>query len=97
MINFSGIIIGVTSFIIIGVLHPVVVKCEYYFSYKIWPVFLVLGLISGAWSLMTANEILSGILGVLACCLLWCIRELREQKERVARGWFPSNPNRKDS
>ncbi|MBQ3377752.1 MAG: DUF4491 family protein, partial [Synergistaceae bacterium] len=45
--NWSGIIIGVVSFIIIGAFHPVVIKGEYYFGYKIWPVFLVLGLIAG--------------------------------------------------
>lgn len=92
--NWSGIIIGVVSFIIIGVFHPVVIKGEYYFGYKIWPVFLVLGLIAGALSLLTEDYTLSGILGILACVLLWCIKELKEQKERVKKGWFPKNPKR---
>ncbi len=92
--NYSGLILGVVSFLIIGIFHPVVIKCEYYFGEKIWPVFLFLGIICGIFSLMAENFLLSGVLGVLACVLLWCIRELKEQKRRVERGWFPQNPNR---
>lgn len=92
--NLSGIITGVISFLIIGILHPVVIKCEYYFSSKIWPVFLVLGLASCAGSLIIHSELCSAILGVLGCCLLWCIKELKEQEQRVAKGWFPANPKR---
>ena len=92
--NLSGIITGIISFLIIGILHPVVVKGEYYFSSKIWPVFLVLGLMACAGSLMIQSELVSSILGVLGCCLLWCIRELKEQEERVKKGWFPENPKR---
>ena len=92
--NFSGLITGIISFLIIGILHPVVIKCEYYFSSKIWPVFLVLGLIACAGSLMIQSELISSILGVLGCCLLWCIKELKEQEQRVKKGWFPANPNR---
>ncbi|MBQ5683504.1 MAG: DUF4491 family protein, partial [Peptococcaceae bacterium] len=25
----------------------------------------------------------------------WSIGELKEQRERVEKGWFPKNPNRK--
>lgn len=92
--NYSGIIIGVASFLIIGLFHPVVVKCEYYFSAQVWPVFLVLGIISLAISIFVNHMIMSSILGVLGCALLWSIRELKEQKERVEKGWFPKNPNR---
>lgn len=34
--NFMGLIVGAMSFIIIGVFHPIVIKCEYYFSAKGW-------------------------------------------------------------
>lgn len=44
MLNGSGILIGLTTFIVIGVFHPVVIKCEYYFSDRVWPVFLAGGL-----------------------------------------------------
>ena len=94
--NFSGIIIGVFAFVITGVFHPVVVKCEYYFSAKVWPLFLVTGIISAVISLSVESQIISGIFGILSFVLLWCIRELKEQEERVRKGWFPRNPNRKN-
>ncbi len=83
------------AFLIIGIFHPVVIKCEYYFGERVWPVFLVLGLLSGGASLLVEDGVLSGILGILSCVLLWCIRELKEQTRRVEQGWFPKNPNRK--
>lgn len=90
--NFNGIILGVISFFIIGMFHPIVVKCEYYFSERIWPLFLVLGILCGIFSLIVEDFLISGILGILACVLLWCIRELKEQTKRVERGWFPKKP-----
>ena len=96
MLNWSGIIIGVAAFLIIGIFHPVVIKGEYYFGERIWPVFLVLGLICGGASLVVEHHILSSLLGILSCVLLWCIRELKEQTKRVEQGWFPKNPKRVD-
>lgn len=92
--NWSGIIIGAAAFLIIGIFHPVVIKGEYYFGEKIWPAFLILGLICGAASLLVADFIISGILGILCFVLLWCIKEIKEQAERVKKGWFPENPKK---
>ncbi len=94
--HFSGIIIAVITFFAIGVFHPIVIKCEYYFSCKIWPVFLICGILFVAGSLFVENPILSSALGVTGCSCLWSIKELFEQRERVRKGWFPANPNRKD-
>ena len=33
---FNGIILGIASFLSIGVFHPIVIWCEYHFSYRIW-------------------------------------------------------------
>ena len=93
--NFQGIIIGVISFLVIGIFHPIVIKCEYYFSCRVWPFFLLAGIISIHVSLFIANSILSSALGVLGCSCIWSIRELFEQRDRVAKGWFPANPKRK--
>ena len=30
-LNFEGILIGIASLLIIGLFHPIVIKCEYYF------------------------------------------------------------------
>ena len=43
--NFQGIIIGVMAFLIIGVFHPIVIASEYYVGKKIWPLFLIVGIL----------------------------------------------------
>ena len=90
----SGLIIGAISFLIIGVFHPIVIKCEYYFTDKVWPIFLIGGLIFCVLSLFVHQVILSATLAVVGFTMLWCIGELEEQTERVKKGWFPENPNR---
>ena len=94
--NFTGIIIGLATFLIIGVFHPIVIKAEYYFGTKCWWVFMLTGIIFGAISLIVNNLILSTILGVIAFSSFWSILELKEQKERVRKGWFPAGPGHKD-
>jgi hypothetical protein len=94
--NFNGIIIGIAAFVIIGVFHPIVIKGEYYFGKRIWPAFLVAGLVFVALTLFIHNTILAAIVGVLGFSCLWSINELIEQEERVRKGWFPANPKRKD-
>ena len=93
--NYDGIIIGVITFILIGVFHPIVIKGEYYFGAKIWRCFLIVGLILCVLSLFTDQPILSATLSIAGFSSLWGINELKEQEERVKKGWFPQNPNRK--
>jgi uncharacterized membrane protein YuzA (DUF378 family) len=90
----SGLIIGAISFLIIGIFHPIVIKCEYYFTDKVWPFFLVGGIIFGVLSIFVQQIILSATLAVIGFTMLWSIGELKEQTERVKKGWFPENPNR---
>lgn len=90
-----GIILGLTAFFSIGCFHPIVIKCEYYFSYKIWPVFLVAGIFLLVGSIFICDVVISSVIGVIGFSCLWSIVELFEQKKRVAKGWFPENPNRK--
>lgn len=94
--QFYGLIIGAATFLIIGLFHPLVIKGEYYFGVKIWWVLLLLGLLGIAGSLIVANEVISILLGVFAFSSLWGIGEVFEQRKRVQKGWFPSNPKRKD-
>lgn len=92
--NFQGIFIGFITFIIIGMFHPVVIKGEYYFGKKIWPIFLMLGIVFIGSALFTKSSILSSVLGVTGFSCLWSIFEIIEQEERVKKGWFPSNSKR---
>lgn len=93
--NFSGIIIGVATFLVIGLFHPLVIKAEYYIGVRSWWLFLLLGVTAGIASLLVANLTLSIILGVVAFSSFWSIGEVFEQKKRVDKGWFPANPKRK--
>lgn len=88
---FEGIIIGIGAFLIIGIFHPIVIKGEYYIGKKIWPIFLIGGLISIVISLFVGNLILSALIGVLGFTFLWSIHEIIEQEKRVEKGWFPKN------
>lgn len=93
--NFTGLIIGVATFLCIGLFHPLVIKAEYHFGVGCWWVFLVLGLVCIAGSMLVASTILSTLLGVTAFSSLWSILELFKQRRRVEKGWFPKNPKRK--
>jgi uncharacterized membrane protein len=94
VLNFTGIIIGAATFALIGVFHPIVIKCEYYFTDKIWPVFLITGISAVAISFAVQETVLSVLLAIFGFSCLWSIIELKHQKRRVEKGWFPKNPAR---
>lgn len=93
---FTGIIIAVIAFVIIGIFHPIVIKTEYYTGVKLWWAFLLLGIVCLCGALFVENTIASAALGIVGASFLWSILELFEQRERVKKGWFPMNPKRKD-
>lgn len=93
--NLTGLVLGLCSFLIIGLFHPLVIKGEYYIGVKCWWGFLAGGLISGAASLMVSAFFWQTLLAVLAFSCFWSILEVFEQRERVRKGWFPANPRRK--
>lgn len=95
-LHFTGVLIAVCTFLIIGLFHPLVIKTEYYTGTRLWWVFLVLGLAVVGVAFMVENVFWSSVLGVLGASLLWSIGELFSQKKRVEKGWFPMNPKRKD-
>ena len=94
-LNFLGVIIGVVTFLIIGLFHPLVIKAEYYIGVRSWWLFLFLGIVAGVFSLLVESLVLSIILGVVAFSTFWSIGEELQQKKRVEKGWFPANPKRK--
>ena len=92
---FTGILIGLAPFLIIGLFHPIVIKAEDYLGTKCWWAFLLAGILFCGLSLIVANVILSTVFGVTAFSSFWSILELFEQKERVRKGWFPEGPGHK--
>ena len=53
--HLSGLVIGICTFLIIGIFHPIVVKAEYYWGTKCWWIFLLLGIGGAIASLYTDN------------------------------------------
>ena len=92
---FTGIIIAVSTFLAIGIWHPIVIKTEYYWGTRPWILYLIVGLACIVGALFIENAILSSIVGVFGASALWGIGELFAQKKRVEKGWFPKNPKRK--
>lgn len=93
-LHLFGLVTGVCTFLVIGIFHPVVVKCEYRFGTRCWWWFLVLGIIFALLSYLISDMFLSTVCGVVAFSSFWTIKEIFEQRDRVARGWFPANPGR---
>ena len=93
--NLTGLLIGISTFLIIGLFHPIVIKCEYYFGTRCWWVFLVLGIVGVCAAVWVEQLFYSSLLGVFSFSSFWTILEIFEQKQRVKKGWFPMNPKRK--
>ena len=92
--NFTGIIIGIATFLIIGLFHPIVIKGEYYFGVGCWWVFALMGVVTVVAALFVDNILISTLLAVWGASSFWRIHELFEQRERVRKGWFPKREKR---
>lgn len=92
--NLNGLIVGIATFLIIGVFHPIVIKAEYYLGTRSWPLFALAGVAACTGSVLIAGIVPSILLGVLGFSCFWSIVELFQQRKRVERGWFPKNPRR---
>ena len=93
--NWSGITVGLATFLIIGIFHPIVIKAEYHFGKRCWWAFALAGVAFAVLSLFISNMVLATVTGVTAFSCFWSIHELFEQENRVRKGWFPANPKRK--
>ena len=93
---FTGIIIAISTFLTIGIWHPIVIKTEYNWGTRPWKVYLLIGIACLVGALFIKNAIVSSVVGVFGASALWGIGELFSQKKRVQKGWFPMNPKRKN-
>lgn len=92
----EGLLIGLCTFLIIGLFHPIVIKAEYYFGVRSWWAFLLFGSVFLCLSLFIENVFWGALVGVLSFSCYWSILEVFEQRKRVLKGWFPKNPKRLD-
>lgn len=90
--NYTGLLVGLATFLIIGLFHPLVIKAEYYLGVRSWWIFALSGIIFSVLSILAGDMIWSTILGVTAFSSFWSILEVFEQKKRVQKGWFPKGP-----
>ncbi|MBQ0048792.1 MAG: DUF4491 family protein [Bacteroidales bacterium] len=91
---YEGLIIAASTFFIIGIFHPIVIKAEYHWGVRCWPLFAVVGAALLLASLFIGSTLWAAMVGVTGCSSLWSILELFEQRKRVQKGWFPKNPKR---
>ena len=68
--NLTGIVIGVATFLIIGIFHPLVIKGEYWFGVKIWWLFLVMGVAAVIGSIAVRHLLWSTLLAVWGVALV---------------------------
>lgn len=95
-LHFTGPLIGLVTFLVIGLFHPIVIKAEYYCGTRLWWLFLLVGIGCIVGALFLENVFLSAIIGVTGFSSLWGILELFDQRKRVNKGWFPKGPGHKD-
>ena len=93
--HLLGLAIGVATFLIIGLFHPIVIQAEYHLGTRCWWMFAVAGVLLVVLSVLVDNVLHSSLMGVTAFSCFWSIREVFEQQERVHKGWFPRNPKRR--
>lgn len=94
--HLSGLFIGLCTFLIIGLFHPLVIKGEYYFGVKCWWAFWLFGIATGVGSVLVHDLTWAILLGVTSFSSFWGILEVFEQRKRVEKGRFPANPKRKN-
>lgn len=92
--HLTGLVIGICTFLIIGIFHPIVIKSEYYWGTRCWWLYLIAGILGVIGALWVDNILVSSLLGVFSFSSFWGIKELFEQEQRVRKGWFPKNPKR---
>lgn len=87
MINFDGLLIGIVTFLIIGLFHPVV-EGRVLLGDEMLVDIPCLGDFRSDSLLFIDSVFVSAICGVFAFSSFWTIKEIFEQEERVQKGWF---------
>ena len=77
-IHLTGLSIAVSTFLVIGLFHPIVIKMEYYFGVRLWWIFLLAGIafitagIVMLSFLSASAVVLANVLGVILG-ILWMV------------------------
>ena len=92
--NWTGILLGLLSALVIGLGFVWVIRFEYYLGAYRWKWVLAAGLVLIASSLFMPNFALAAIAGIAGGSIAWGAVELPHQEERVDHGLFRAHPER---
>jgi hypothetical protein len=87
--NLTGLVLGLTTLLIIGLGFIWVIRGERYFGYLWWPYVMGLGILLVIVSLFVSSLWTSALLGAFGASLIWGATELKEQAIRAEVGWYP--------
>ena len=93
--NFTGIVIGLCTFLIIGMFHPLVIKAEYYLGKQCWWIFLLAGILFAVLSLFIPGE-WSVISGVVAFSSFWSIKWVTDHNPQLVLTEFNERTDEED-
>ena len=92
--NWTGILLGLFSALVIGLGFVWVIRFEYYVGAYRWRWVLAAGLAVIVASLFMPNFTLAAILGIAGGSIAWGALELPHQEERVDHGLFRAHSKR---
>ena len=82
--NFTGLIIGLSTFLCIGLFHPIVIKAEYYWGVGCWWIFMLLGIGCVVGSLFVGSVLWAAVLGVAGFFVWWLLQKRKAAKAAKA-------------
>lgn len=92
--NWTGIILGLFSALVIGLGFVWVIRFEYFVGAYRWRWVAALGLAVCALSLIMPSFMLAALMGIAGGSITWGALELPHQEERVDHRLFKANPLR---
>jgi hypothetical protein len=92
--NYFGVLIGLSTFCVIGLGFPLVIRGERSFGFLWWPYMMGTGTLLIIVSLLIQIDWLAVFIGVLGATFIWGSTELKEQAVRAELGWYPFSANK---
>jgi hypothetical protein len=94
-VNAIGLVAAASTFLGVWFGHVAVRKIES-ISPTLWlptTLFVITGMVSEWFALLTSNFLLSTAFGILGFTFLWDALEFTRQQNRIKKGHAPANPN----
>jgi hypothetical protein len=93
-VEWTGLLLSLTTVATIGFGHVMVRKVNYHFGTKPVPIVAAIGIAVLMSSMFASTTLVSGALGIVGITTLWDAIEFVRQEKRVLRGHAPRNPKR---